>query len=48
MRRTASLDTVYLKGQWPKDPSGPLQVEKFIQVRHRGELMQAALIELDH
>lgn len=41
MRRTASLDTIYLKGQWPKDVQQPpfsnlLHVDKASQVRRGG------------
>lgn len=36
MRRTASLDTIYLKGHWPKDNfywhTGTLQIDKATQV----------------
>lgn len=36
IRRTASLDTLYHKGQWPRDfyfHAGQLQVDKSTQVR---------------
>jgi len=34
IRRTASLDTIYLKGQWPRDPymHSSLLVDKSTQV----------------
>lgn len=36
MRRTASLDTIYLKGHWPRDSfywhTGTLQIDKATQV----------------
>lgn len=37
IRRTASLDTIYLKGHWPRDSfywyAGSLQVDKATQVK---------------
>lgn len=44
IRRTASLDTIYLKGQWPRDNfylhSGLLQIDKATQTEDPGSVLK--------